>query len=97
MAASASSRRPRSARLADRLFSELATSPDFTLVAVINDQPSFLGLSFPIGGSPHDWRYPAHEVTIYRRVAGRVVPSPYCFTDLHRAAKALYIPPSQRQ
>jgi hypothetical protein len=81
----------------ERLAAALATSPDFRRVAVIDDQPTFLGLDFPIAGSPHDWRYPAHQITIYHRVAGTTASSRYCFTDLHKAAKALYLPPSKRQ
>jgi hypothetical protein len=84
----------------EQLRASLAASPDFRKVAMIDDQPTFLGLRFPIGGSPHDWRYPSHQITIYERIAGAAVPSPYCFSStsasLQRAGRALYIPPALR-
>jgi hypothetical protein len=84
----------------DRLRAALAASPDFRQVAVIDDQPTFLGLRFSIAGSPHDWRYPSHRITIFERVTGRAMSSPYCFSSslngLQRAGRKLYIPPAQR-
>jgi hypothetical protein len=80
-----------------QLAARLLGSPKFREVEVLDDQPTFLGMRFPIGGSPHDWRYPAHRITIYRRIAGDATSSAYCFTSLQRAAKALYIPPAQRR
>jgi hypothetical protein len=62
-----------------RLAAALAQSAAFRRVDVIDNQPTFLGVQFPIGASPHDWRYPSHEVTIYRRVAGAATGGKYCF------------------
>src|SRR5947209_615775 len=43
----------------------LTTTSTYTEVKNVHYVPSFLGLKFSIDGSPHDWRYPAHDVTIY--------------------------------
>jgi hypothetical protein len=37
----------------------------YRLVYDAHYTPTFLGLSFPIDGSPHDWRYPSHHVALY--------------------------------
>ncbi|MGH2443444.1 MAG: glycosyltransferase family 39 protein, partial [Chloroflexota bacterium] len=68
----------------------------YTVAAHVHDVPTFLGLRFPIDGSPHDWRYASHEITIYRNRAVVPGPSRYCFKSLSAAAAALYVRPSTR-
>jgi hypothetical protein len=80
----------------DRMIAVLAASPSFRQVAVIDNEPTALGLGFSIAASPHDWRYPAHRVVIYRRVSGSAISSPFCFRSLRMAAQVLYVSPSQR-
>lgn len=69
----------------------------YALVKRVHYVPTFLGFRFPIDGSPHDWRYPTHEIAIYRRSSASA-PSPAlrsaCYPDLHAALAALYVQPS---
>jgi hypothetical protein len=69
----------------------LENRADVTLVHTVHNVPEVLGWSFPIDGSPHDWRYPAHVIAIYR-VVSRTTPrgKPWCFANLDAARNALY-------
>jgi hypothetical protein len=49
-----------------RFRESIATGGRYALVVHVNYIPTFLGFTFPIAGSPHDWRYPSHEITIFR-------------------------------
>lgn len=72
----------------------LAHNRNFVLARRIHYVPTFLGLRFPIDASPHDWRYPTHIITVYRRVRGPVSPGRYCYSDLSAAHNALYVAPT---
>lgn len=41
----------------------------FTRLYQASPQPSAFGLTFSLTGSPHDWRYPAHVIAVYRPVS----------------------------
>lgn len=80
-----------SAQVRDFLASVRRT-PGYQLVRRIAYTPTFLGLAFPITGSPHDWRYPSHEISIYRipaSVANRPAGS-QCYPTVAAAIKVLY-------
>jgi hypothetical protein len=49
--------------------------------------------SFSISSSPHDWRYPAHAITIYAHTTHGTNVGDYCFDTLPEALKVLYVPP----
>lgn len=70
----------------------LDTASNYRAVARIWYTPTFLGLSFPIAGSPHDWRYAAHQITIYRHIATPGGTASYCFPNVSSAVAALYVP-----
>jgi hypothetical protein len=55
-------------------------------------EPSWLGFSFSIAGSPHDWRYPAHSITVYRHLTKGVPGTGQCYPTLAAAQQALYVP-----
>lgn len=64
----------------------------YKLVARVSYTPTFLGMTFPLSGSPHDWRYPLHEISIYRvpgPLAARTAGS-QCYPSVAAAAKVLY-------
>ncbi|HZS93318.1 MAG TPA: glycosyltransferase family 39 protein [Chloroflexota bacterium] len=76
-----------------RFKSALAADPRYTLIHEVHYVPTLFGLTFPIDGSPHDWRYPAHLIETYRsnaRVRSAATP---CFATLAAAIHALYVPP----
>jgi hypothetical protein len=65
----------------------------YSLVYRAHYIPSFLGISFPIDGAPHDWRYMDHDIKIYRHeVVGSAVSPDFCYSDLASAIRALYVP-----
>lgn len=70
----------------------LNRDPNYRRVASIHYVPTFLGLSFPLHGSPHDWRYPAHDITIYRHMTHVTGTASYCFPNVSSAVAALYVP-----
>lgn len=70
----------------------LRTASNYRAVERIRYVPTFLGLSFPLDGSPHDWRYAAHEITIYRHTTHGASSAPYCFPSISSAVTALYVP-----
>lgn len=75
-----------------RSFQNALTAPArFRVVRNIHYVPTFLGLKFPIDGSPHDWRYPTHGITIYQSHNAAHSPAPYCFPTVKAATKALYV------
>jgi hypothetical protein len=66
----------------------------YRLVLQIHHVPTFLGITFSIDGSPHDWRYPSHVIAVYQkvpRISQTVAHS--CFPTLAAARKALYPAP----
>jgi hypothetical protein len=75
-----------------RFLHALDSSPSYHLAARVHDTPSFLGIPFPIDGSPHDWRYPDRTINIYERVTASPARAPYCFDTIGRAISALYHP-----
>jgi hypothetical protein len=68
-----------------RFESNLAHDSGYRLVRTVDYVPTFLGVSFPIAGSPHDWRYPSHAVTIYQRVASVSDPPSACLLAVSAA------------
>ena len=67
----------------------------YRLILQIHHVPTFLGLTFSIDGSPHDWRYPSHVIAVYQKVPVPSQPSTHsCFPTLAAAAKALYPAPA---
>ena len=73
----------------------LARRPDYRVAQRVAYIPTFLGVTFPIGGSPHDWRYPDHEITVYSRVPSPTTPADYCYQNLQLAVASLYSPRSR--
>ncbi len=77
----------------DTFLTSLSREPGYRQVAQIRHVPALGPLTFPITASPHDWRYPAHSITIYAHVApGRNIAG-YCFPTMQRALQVLYVPP----
>jgi hypothetical protein len=68
------------------------TTGGFREVMTVRYVPTFLGISFPIADSPHDWRYPAHQISIYRRHPSATAIPAQCYQDLGSAIAALYRP-----
>jgi Dolichyl-phosphate-mannose-protein mannosyltransferase len=75
-----------------RFGTALRKNPSYRLVKRIQYLPSFLFLSFPLDGAPHDWRYPDREISIYRHLSPRSSPRPYCYPSISAAIAALYRP-----
>ncbi len=76
-----------------RYFRSLKENRSYRVVAVIHYVPTFLGFRFPLDGSPHDWRYAAHNITIYRHLEAPGGSASYCFRDISHAIAALYVHP----
>lgn len=69
----------------------LQHNPRYRLVLRIHHVPTFLGVSFSIDGSPHDWRYPSHVIAVYaKQPATSRAASRSCFPNLVSAHNALY-------
>jgi hypothetical protein len=47
-----------------------------------HDTPTFLGMTFPIDGSPHDWRYPSHHVAVYELRSLPTTDPPACIRSV---------------
>ena len=75
--------------------SALARDPAYRRVFRVDPVPSFAGLTFPIGHSPHDWRYPAHTITVYGHVGGERNGSGGCYPSLRQALIALHTRPAE--
>ena len=73
-----------------RFRNALWTAPGYREVARVHYTPSILGIPFPIDGSPHDWRYPAHDLTIFAVAPQVRVSTVNCFPTLDAARRALY-------
>ncbi len=69
----------------------LTNSTNYRLVKTIHEVPTFLGVQFPIDGSPHDWRYADHVIRIYRH-ASPANHASYCYPTLAAAVTALSVP-----
>jgi hypothetical protein len=67
--------------------------PGYRRVLRIRHVPSLGPLTFSIADSPHDWRYPAHTITIYAHLVHGSAMRNYCFPTLRKALKVLYVPP----
>ncbi len=79
-----------------RFRQSLASDPRYQMVEQVHYVPTFLGIKFPIDGSPHDWRYPSHVVTVYRNLAPahpNTASMSDCFPTLADAARALKTTP----
>jgi hypothetical protein len=62
-------------------------------VAEFVREPTALGVAFSLAGSPHDWRYPDHDITIFRNMTGAASMShvqSVCYPSLQAAHDALY-------
>jgi hypothetical protein len=71
----------------------LQSNPSYRLVWQVHHVPTFLGMTFSIDGSPHDWRYPSHVISVYeKRPAESQSDSKSCFPTLAAAHDALYPP-----
>jgi hypothetical protein len=75
----------------------LRSSSHYRVVKLVRYVPTFLGLDFPIDRSPHDWRYPSHVITVYRRDGGRAQAGISCQGSSPAAVGALHQKASQRQ
>lgn len=76
-----------------RFRSALTSDKNYRLVLSIHTVPSLFGMRFPIDGSPHDWRYPVHQITVYEARSISARNPRYCFPDLDAARVALYRAP----
>lgn len=77
----------------DTFLTALQTTPGYRQDAVIRHVPSIGPFTFPITGSPHDWRYPAHAITIYQHLSTGTSGVNDCFPTLQSALQVLYVPP----
>jgi dolichyl-phosphate-mannose-protein mannosyltransferase len=77
----------------DRFRSSLEHSTQYRRVFHVEYVPSWLGVAFPITGSPHDWRYPAHSITVYQHLRKGIPGLGQCYPSLGAAQEALYVPP----
>lgn len=73
----------------------LTSGPSYRLAEQVAYTPSVLGMRFPIAASPHDWRYPDHQITVYRHLSAASSGAPYCYRDLVTAQATLYVPRSR--
>jgi hypothetical protein len=75
----------------DRFHRALQHDSKYRLVLQVHHIPTFLGASFSIDGSPHDWRYPSHVIAVYEKqpVASRA-DFQTCFPNLAAAHNAFY-------
>jgi len=80
-----------SPRIVEQFRNSLTNSSNYRLVKTVHEVPTFLGVQFPIDGSPHDWRYPDHVIRIYRHESPSNGAS-YCYPTLAAALTALYVP-----
>jgi hypothetical protein len=83
---------PRITQAAVNLFHRtLQDNPSYRLVWQAHHVPTLLGMTFSIDGSPHDWRYPSHVISVYeKRPAQSQSSSKSCFPTLAAAHDALY-------
>lgn len=79
----------------DYFLASLRRRASYREIVHIVHVPRLGPFSFPIGNSPHDWRYPAHSITIYAHTAPGTNVGDYCFDTLPEALKVLYVPPPQ--
>jgi hypothetical protein len=77
-----------------RYSSALQRDPRYRVAITVHYTPSFLGLKFPIDGSPHDWRYTDRDITVYKHKSPQDSPGAECFPNLRSATAALYVHPS---
>ncbi|HEX6506604.1 MAG TPA: glycosyltransferase family 39 protein [Chloroflexota bacterium] len=68
----------------------LTTSGKYQVALTVHAIPSFLGIKFSIDGSPHDWRYPSHEIVVYEERNPKLHNTGACFASVQSAAQALY-------
>lgn len=88
---------PRFSELSVHAFRQaLASSTRYHSIQRIDHVPSILGFQFPIAGSPHDWRYPSHVITVYAHHSPALKQSSNCFPSLAQAIDALYPKASSR-
>ena len=71
----------------------LQRNAQYRRVFHIQPVPSLFGIDFPIAGSPHDWRYPSHTITVFWHTRPGVPSLGQCYPNLSVAQKALYVPP----
>jgi hypothetical protein len=75
----------------DMFHRTLQDNPSYHLVWQVHHVPTFLGVTFSIDGTPHDWRYPSHVVSVYEKhPAASHSDSKSCFPTLAAAHDALY-------
>jgi hypothetical protein len=73
----------------------LSASKDYRLVMHVDYVPTLLGFQFPIAGSPHDWRYLTHDISIYLQVTPTGGTS-LCYPNIDKAIAALYVQPQEQ-
>jgi hypothetical protein len=78
----------------DRFRRSLQSDPQYREVLRLQPEPSWLGMTFAIDGSPHDWRYPARSIIVYRHMSTAGASVGQCFSTLAAAQQALYVPPA---
>jgi hypothetical protein len=83
-------------RIVQRFRRAISDDSDYTAAFQVKQEPRILGLAFSIAGSPHDWRYPSHEITIYRHLSQSAGPDPHCYPSVSTAVAALYPPPARQ-
>ncbi len=75
--------------------SMLQNNQHYRLILRVHHVPTFLGISFSIDGSPHDWRYPSHVIAVYAKApAPAETTTRSCFPSLAAAHNALYPAPA---
>ncbi|GAC1326789.1 MAG: hypothetical protein NVSMB22_17970 [Chloroflexota bacterium] len=62
----------------------------FRVATRFHNEPQFLGMTFPIDASPHDWRYPSRDITVFERVLPPSAGPSLCYPNLNAALAALY-------
>ncbi len=70
--------------------STLARDKALRIALTVHHVPELLGWQFPIDGSPHDWRYPSHVITVYASAGNASAVGPSCYPSLAAAHAALY-------
>jgi 4-amino-4-deoxy-L-arabinose transferase-like glycosyltransferase len=81
---------PRVSKSKVQRFRKALLGSSFTVAEKVHYIPTFLGFHFPIDGSPNDWRYPDHVITIYHHVIPSGTYNAQCYPNVQVAAAALH-------
>jgi len=79
-----------SASSVQRFRASLANPQRFRVAERVHYEPAFLGLTFSIDASPHDWRYPDRDITVFRRLGPTPPRVAHCYRSVSAAVAALY-------